>query len=79
VQGAWAPAMAIGISPPVGAPPARIFENGHSQGQSPGMTPENAELLAGFAGHLQRSKLTGHSRCTCLGQAVYNDAWHQRT
>ena len=52
-----------------------ILENGHSQEQSPGMTPENAmnpptqragltpenaELLAEYAGHLECSPLTGH-------------------
>ena len=34
-------------------------ENRHSQEQSPGVTPENAELLAGYAGHLECSPLTG--------------------
>jgi hypothetical protein len=31
--------------------------------QGPGLTPENAELLAEYASHLERSPLTGHSSC----------------
>lgn len=70
----------------------QIFENGHSQEQSPGitpenaaravaqpaeLTPENAELLAGYAGHLERSPLSGHSPRTYLGAVRAYLAWLQ--
>ena len=51
------------------------LENGHSQEQSPGMTPENAELLARFAGHLERSPLTGRSPRIYLGAIGAYLAW----
>ncbi len=35
--------------------------------QRAGLTPENAELLARYAGHLERSPLIGHSPRTYLG------------
>lgn len=35
--------------------------------QPSGLTPENAELLAGYAGHLEHSPLSGHSPRTYLG------------
>ena len=37
-------------------------------GQRAGLTPENAELLAEYAGQLERLPLTGHSLRTCLGR-----------
>ena len=39
------------------------------------MTPENAELLARYAGHLERSPLTGHSPRTYLGAVLADLAW----
>jgi hypothetical protein len=39
------------------------------------MTPENAELLAHYAGHLERSLLTGHSPRTYLGAVLACLAW----
>jgi hypothetical protein len=60
-----------------------ILENGHSQEQAPGvtpenaagqppqragLTPENAELLTEYGGYLERSHLAGPSRC-CGGRA----------
>ena len=39
------------------------------------MTPENAELLAEYAGHLERSPLTGHSPRTYLGAIRAYLAW----
>ncbi len=44
-------------------------------GQRPGLTPENAELLAHYAGHLERSLLTGHSPRTYLGAVLACLAW----
>jgi site-specific recombinase XerC len=41
------------------------------------LTPENAELLAEYAGHLQRSPLTGHSPRTYLGAIRAYLAWLQ--
>ena len=35
--------------------------------QPTGLTPENKELLAKYAGHLERSPLTGHSPRAYLG------------
>jgi hypothetical protein len=35
--------------------------------QPAGLTPENKELLAKYAGHLERSPLTGHSPRAYLG------------
>jgi hypothetical protein len=35
--------------------------------QPAGLIPENAGLLAEYAGHLERSPLTGHSPRTYLG------------
>jgi site-specific recombinase XerC len=43
-------------------------ENAASEAaQTAGLTPENAELLAKYADHLERSPLTGHSPRTYLG------------
>ena len=39
------------------------------------MTPENAELLAHYAGHFERSLLTGHSPRTYLGAVLACLAW----
>ena len=39
------------------------------------LTPENAELLAKYAGHLERSPLTGHSPRTYLGAVRAYLAW----
>ena len=39
------------------------------------MTPENAELLAEYAGHLERSPLTGHTPRTYLGAVRAYLAW----
>jgi len=41
------------------------------------LTPENAELLAEYAGHLERSPLTGHSPRTYLGAVRAYLAWLQ--
>jgi integrase/recombinase XerC len=41
------------------------------------LTPENAELLAGSAGHLERSPLSGHSPRTYLGAIRTYLAWLQ--
>jgi hypothetical protein len=43
--------------------------------QHAGLTPENAELLARYAGHLGRSPLTGHSPRTYLGAIRAYLAW----
>jgi len=45
-----------------------------------GLTPENAELLGEYAGHLERSPLTGHSLplSSCAGahtRAGVADVW----
>src|SRR5712692_60113 len=45
--------------------------------QRAGLTPENAELLAEYAGHLERSPLTGHSPRTYLGAVRAYLAWLQ--
>jgi hypothetical protein len=53
-------------------------ENAASAVAQPGkLTPENAELLAEYAGHLQRSPLTGHSPRTYLGAIRAYLAWLQ--
>jgi len=44
-------------------------------GAAAGLTPENAELLARYAGHLERSPLTGHSPRTYLGAVRAYLAW----
>lgn len=41
------------------------------------MTPENAELVAKYAGHLERSPLTGHRPRTYLGAVRAYLAWLQ--
>jgi len=43
--------------------------------QRAGLTPENAELVARYAGHLERSPLAGHSLRTCLGAIRAHLAW----
>jgi site-specific recombinase XerC len=43
--------------------------------QSAELTPENAELLAKYAGHLERSPLSGHSPRTYLGAIRAYLAW----
>src|SRR5229473_773807 len=43
--------------------------------QRAGLTPENAELLAEYAHHLERSPLTGHSPRTYLGAIRAYLAW----
>ena len=43
--------------------------------QPTGLTPENAELLAEYADHLERSPLTGHSPHTYLGAIRGDLAW----
>ena len=43
--------------------------------QRAGLTPENAELLARYAGHLERSPLAGHSIRTYLGAIRAYLAW----
>ncbi len=51
-------------------------ENAAGQTAQPaGLTPENAELLAQYAGHLGRSPLTGHSPRTYLGAIRAYLAW----
>src|SRR6516225_5789318 len=45
--------------------------------QRAGLTPENAELLAAYAGHLERSPLTGHSPRTYLGAIRAYLTWLQ--
>jgi site-specific recombinase XerD len=45
--------------------------------QRAGLTPENAELLARYAGHLEHSPLTGHSPRTYLGAVRAYLAWLQ--
>jgi hypothetical protein len=51
-------------------------ENAAEQPAQPtGLTPENAELLAEYADHLERSPLTGHSPRTYLGAARAYLAW----
>ncbi len=72
------------------SPLSQIPENSHSQEQAPGitpenlaspvataaeLTPENAKLLAEYAGHLERSPLTGHSPRTYLGAVRAYLAW----
>src|SRR5260370_2681193 len=72
------------------SPLSQIPENSHSQEQAPGitpenlaspvataaeLTPENAKLLAEYAGHLERSPLTGHSPRTSLGAVRAFLAW----
>ena len=47
--------------------------------QRAGLTPENAELLAEYAGHLERSPLTGHSPRTYLGAVKGYLAWLERS
>ena len=43
--------------------------------QRAGLTPENAKLLAEYAGHLERSPLAGHSPRTYLGAVRAYLAW----
>jgi site-specific recombinase XerC len=43
--------------------------------QRAGLTPENAELLAAYAAHLEHSPLTGHSPRTYLGAVRAYLAW----
>jgi hypothetical protein len=43
--------------------------------QRTGLTPENAELLAKYGGHFERSPLTGHSPRTYLGAVRAYLAW----
>ncbi len=45
--------------------------------QATELAPENAELLAEYAGHLDRSPLTGHSPRTYLGAVRAYLAWLQ--
>ena len=45
--------------------------------QAADLTPENAALLAGYAGHLQRSPLTGHTPRTYLGAIRAYLTWLQ--
>ena len=53
-------------------------ENAASAVAQPGeLTPENAELLAKYAGHLERSPLTGHSPRTYLGAVRAYLTWLQ--
>jgi site-specific recombinase XerC len=46
-------------------------------GQAGELTPENAALLAGYASHLERSPLTGHSPRTYLGAVRVYLTWLQ--
>ena len=53
-------------------------ENAASRAVQPaGLTPENAALLAGYAAHLERSPLTGHSPRTYLGAVRGYLTWLQ--
>ena len=53
-------------------------ENAATAVVQPGeLTPENAELLAGYAGHLGRSPLTGHTPRTYLGAVRAYLEWLQ--
>ncbi len=45
--------------------------------QPAGLTPENAELLTQYAGHLERSPLSGHSPRTYLGAVRAYLTWLQ--
>ena len=45
--------------------------------QAAELTPENAELLAEYADHLERSPLTGHTPRTYLGAVRAYLAWLQ--
>jgi len=45
--------------------------------QAPELTPENAAVLAGYADHLERSPLSGHSPRTYLGAIRAYLAWLQ--
>jgi integrase/recombinase XerC len=45
--------------------------------QASGLTPENAALLAGYADHLERSPLSGHSPRTYLGAVRAYLTWLQ--
>ena len=45
--------------------------------QHAGLTPENPELVAKYAGHLERSPLTGHNPRTYLGAVRGYLAWLQ--
>ena len=47
--------------------------------QRAGLTPENAELVARYAGHLERSPLAGHSLRTYLGAIRAYLAWLEQT
>jgi integrase/recombinase XerC len=56
--------------------PGMIPENAASAAAQPaGLTPKNAKLLADYAGHLERSPLTGHSPRTYLGAIRAYLAW----
>ena len=55
-------------------------ENAASAVVQPGeLTPENAELLAEYAGHLEHSPLSGHSPRTYLGAIRAYLTWLQGT